>query len=538
MAMNIKDTAFAIGTASSATINTLKTLLITFLISISAIRIHKRRAAQKKNSRNPPLPPGPAPWPLVGNLPEMMLYRPTFRWIHQLMQEMNTEICLIRLGRTNIVPVSCPILARELLKKNDAIFSSRPMIFSAKCMSGEYSTTIVVPNNDQWKKMRKILTSEIVSPARHKWLLDKRTEEANNLVFYLHNQYESNKNVNLRIATRHYCGNVIRKMIFSKRFFGKGMPDGGPGLEEIEHVDAIFAALKYLYGFCVSDFMPLLQGFDLDGQENFVLAANKTIRDYQNPLIDERIRQWKSGERKEMEDLLDVFITLADSDGKPLLTAHEIKNQIAEIMIATVDNPSNSIEWAMAEMLNQPELLQKATEELDRVVGKDRLVQESDIPKLNYIKACAREAYRLHPVAAFVPPHVATQDTIIGGYFIPKGSWAILSRFGLGRNPKTWQDPLKFDPERHLNEGEVVLTEHDLRFVTFSTGRRGCIAALLGSCMTTMLLARMLQCFTWSPPGNDVRVDLTEAVDELYVANPVMAFAKPRLAPHLYPTSP
>ena len=66
-----------------------------------------------------------------------------------------------------------------------------------------------------------------------------------------------------------------------------------------------------------------------NGHEKIVLAANKTLRDYQNPLIDERIQQWRIGERKEMEDLLDVFITLKDSDGMTLLTSNEIKNQIA-----------------------------------------------------------------------------------------------------------------------------------------------------------------------------------------------------------------
>ncbi|KAF2293039.1 hypothetical protein GH714_035591 [Hevea brasiliensis] len=544
MAMNVSTTTgffttTATSFASTSSINAVKILLVTLFISIvSTVIKSQKRAAYKKASKNLSLPPGPTPWPLIGNIPEMIRYRPTFRWIHQLMKDMNTDICLIRFGRTNFVPISCPVLAREVLKKNDAIFASRPKTLSAKSMSGGYLTTIVVPYNDQWKKMRKILTTEIISPARHKWLHDKRAEEADNLVFYIHNQFKANKNVNLRLATRHYGGNVIRKMVFSKRYFGKGMPDGGPGPEEIEHIDAVFTALKYLYGFCISDYMPFLLGLDLDGQEKFVLQANKTIRDYQNPLIDERIQQWRSGERKEMEDLLDVFITLKDSDGKPLLTADEIKNQIAEIMIATVDNPSNAIEWAMGEMLNQPEILKKATEELDRVVGKDRLVQESDIPSLNYVKACAREAFRLHPVAYFNVPHVAMEDSVIGDYFIPKGSWATLSRYGLGRNPKTWPDPLKYDPERHLHEGEVVLTEHDLRFVTFSTGRRGCVASLLGSCMTTMLLARMLQCFTWTPPANVSKIDLAETLDELTPATPISAFAKPRLAPHLYPMSP
>ena len=99
--------------------------------------------------------------------------------------------------------------------------------------------------------------------------------------------------------------------------------------------------------------------------------------------------------------------------------------------MAAVDNPSNAVEWALAEMINQPELLQRATEELDNVVGRDRLVQESDIPKLNYVKACAREAFRLHPIAPFNGHHVIMKDTMIGNYLIPKGSLKYILQFKL-----------------------------------------------------------------------------------------------------------
>ena len=105
-------------------------------------------------------------------------------------------------------------------------------------------------------------------------------------------------------------------------------------------------------------------------------------------------------------------------------------------MLAAVDNPSNTTEWALAEMINQPKILQRAVEELDQVVGRGRLVQESDLPKLNYVKACAKEAFRLHPVSAFNVPHESIADTSVAGYFIPKGSHVLISRLSLGRNPK------------------------------------------------------------------------------------------------------
>jgi phenylalanine N-monooxygenase len=205
-------------------------------------------------------------------------------------------------------------------------------------------------------------------------------------------------------------------------------------------------------------------------------------------------------------------------------------------MAAAVDNPSNACEWAFAEMLNQPEILEKATEELDRVVGKERLVQESDFAHLNYVKACAREAFRLHPVAPFNVPHVSAADTTVANYFIPKGSYVLLSRLGLGRNPKVWDEPLKFKPERHLNEMEkVVLTENNLRFISFSTGKRGCIGVTLGTSMTTMLFARLLQAFTWSLPPRQSSIDLTIAEDSMALAKPLSALAKPRLPPQVYP---
>lgn len=89
--------------------------------------------------------------------------------------------------------------------------------------------------------------------------------------------------------------------------------------------------------------------------------------------------------------------------------------------VATMDNTMNNVEWTIAEMLNHPEILEKATNELDMIVGTGRFVQESDIPQLNYIKACSRESFRLHPANAFMPPHVARQDTTLAGYFVPKG---------------------------------------------------------------------------------------------------------------------
>lgn len=209
-----------------------------------------------------------------------------------------------------------------------------------------------------------------------------------------------------------------------------------------------------------------------------------------------------------------------------------------ELQLSTVDSPFNVAEWALTEMLNQPEMLKKAEEELDRVVGKKTLVQESHVPHLPYIRACAKEVMRLHPVGPFNLPHVSIADAEVAGYFIPKGSNVILSRLELGRNPRVWEQPLRFNPERHLNRAvnqQVDLEENDLRFVSFSTGRRGCMGVGLGSTIVVMLLARLLQGFSWSLPPDVDKIDFTE--DQIYLkkASPLLAQAKPRLPASVYP---
>lgn len=519
-------------------------VLKVFLLAITLVYLVHTRRPRRKSTCTPPLPPGPVPWPVVGNLPEMLLNKPAFRWIHLMMKEMGTEIACVKLGGVHVVSITCPKIAQEVLKKQDANFVSRPLTFASKTFSGGYRNAVLSPYGDQWKKMRRVLTSEIICPSRHKWLHDKRADEADNLTRYVYNlaSASASASVDVRHVARHYCGNVIRRLMFNKRYFGEPQPDGGPGPLEVQHMDSVFTSLGLLYAFCVSDYLPWLLGLDLDGHEKLVKEANETVNRLHDTVIDERWRQWKSGERNEqqMEDFLDVLISLKDAQGNPLLSIQEVKAQSQDITFAAVDNPSNAVEWALAEMVNNPEVMAKAVAEIDAVVGRARLIQESDIPKLNYVKACIREAFRLHPVAPFNVPHVALSDTTIAGYHVPKGSHVILSRTGLGRNPRVWDEPLQFNPDRHVTDcnskaAEVALTENDLRFISFSTGRRGCIAASLGTAMSIMLFGRLLQGFTWSKPEGVDAVDLSESKHDTFLAKPLVLRAEPRLPPHLYP---
>ena len=124
-------------------------IIIIIIILFSKFLIKKTSSSQHQ------LPPGPTPLPFIGCTIQMLLNRPTFRWVHKLMEQFNTPIICIRLGpSTHVIAVSCPILACEFLKKQDTVFASRPDILSAYLIGDGYRTAAMSPFGDQWRKMR------------------------------------------------------------------------------------------------------------------------------------------------------------------------------------------------------------------------------------------------------------------------------------------------------------------------------------------------------------------------------------------------
>lgn len=529
---------------------TLVILMTTLKLLVILLLKNTRVVSQQQRERFIQLPPGPPTLPIIGNMHQMIWNKQpaVFRWIHRLLREMNTDILCLRLGSTHVIVVACPEIACEVLRKNDEAFSSRPATFASGLFSFGYKGSSMSPHGEQWKKIRRVLTNEILAPSTEQKLHPIRKEEYDYLLRCIHNNSTnssstSNMNfVGVRQVAQHFCGNMIRRLVFGKRYFND-LPTSltsGPGQDEVVHVAALFTAVNHLYSFCLSDYFPVLVGLDLEGHEMVAKDVMAILNRLHDPLIEERMHERSTtaekgkSEKKEARDLLDVLVYLEDAEGKPLLSFQEIRAQIAEMMFAIVDNPSNVVEWALAEMMNRPEVLRKATDEIDTVVGKDRLVQESDIPRLNYLKSCIREAFRIHPYHPFNMPHVAIADITVAGYTIPKDSHVILSRTGLGRNPKVWIEPLEFRPERHLNTPNVRLNDPDLRFVSFSTGRRGCPGISLGTSVTMMLFARMLQGFTWTKPPGVSTISLEEGKGSLALAQPLVLQAEPRLAAHLY----
>ncbi|EOA35339.1 hypothetical protein CARUB_v10020525mg [Capsella rubella] len=217
------------------------------------------------------------------------------------------------------------------------------------------------------------------------------------------------------------------------------------------------------------------------------------------------------------------------------LSEETVGGLVWNMLTAGADTTAVVIEWAMAEMIKCPTVQQKAQQELDSVVGKQRLMSESDIPKLPYLQCVVKEALRLHPSTPLMLPHKASETVWVGGYKVPKGATVYVNVQAIGRDPANWRNPYEFRPERFLQE-ETDVKGRDFRVLPFGSGRRMCPAAQLSMNLMTLVMGNLLQCFSWSSPIPGEKIDMSENPGLLCnMRTPLQAIALPRAASRVIP---
>ena len=117
------------------------------------------------------------------------------------------------------------------------------------------------------------------------------------------------------------------------------------------------------------------------------------------------------------------------------------------ILIGGTDTSAMTIEWALSVLLNNPTVLQKAQAEIDDQVGQDRLISESDLVDLPYLHCIINETLRMYPPAPLTP-HESAKDSIVEGYHVPHGTILFVNLWAIQNDPKVWDEPRQFRPER------------------------------------------------------------------------------------------
>ncbi|XP_072065863.1 cytochrome P450 76T24 isoform X2 [Arachis hypogaea] len=335
-----------------------------------------------------PLPPGPHPYPIIGNILKLFGTNNPLEAITHLSKTYG-PIMTLKLASITTIVISSPQIAKEALHKNDALFSGRklPVITTWSQSLEDFSKTSLVwmpASAAKWRTLRRACATKIFSPQ----------------------QLDSTQ--------------CIRK-------------------RKVQDL------LNYVHECCIKG-----EAFDID-----------------------LIKQGSS--ELNLNDVIYLFV---------------------DLFIAGIDTTSSTLEWAMAELLHNPEKMFKVKEELHQALGKNGKIEESNISKLPYLNAIVKETLRLHPPAPFLVPHKAIDYVELGGFTVPKHAQILVNVWSMGRDSSIWANPNLFEPERFL-DSDIDFKGKSFEYIPFGAGRRICPGLPFASRSIHFILASLLYHFHW-----------------------------------------
>ncbi|XP_068660336.1 trimethyltridecatetraene synthase-like [Aristolochia californica] len=478
------------------------------------------------------LPPGPKPWPIIGNL--NLIGSLPHRSIDQLSRKYG-PLMKLQFGSFPVVVGSSVEMAKMILKTQDINFVGRPKTAAGKYTTYNYSDITWSPYGAYWRQARKMCLMELFSARRLESYEYIRVEETRALLSSL--AASANQPITLKDHLSTVSLNVISRMVLGKKY-----------LDEAEAVASVVtpAAFKKMLDelfllsgvLNIGDNIPWIDFLDLQGYIKRMKALSKKFDRFLEHVLDEHnAAKAKLGKDFEAKDMVDVLLEFANDPNLDVkITRDGVKAFTQDLIAGGTESSAVTVEWAISELLKQPDMFEKAREELDRVIGKEKWVKEKDVQKLPYIDAIMKETMRLHPVAPMLVPRVTIVDTQIEGYDIPVGSRIFVNVWTIGRDPELWDSPDEFRPERFLGKA-IDVKGQDFELLPFGSGRRMCPGYSLGLKVIQLTLSNLLHGFTWKLPEGMTPEKLD--MEEMWGLStprrdPLVTVVNPRLPPHLY----
>lgn len=274
----------------------------------------------------------------------------------------------------------------------------------------------------------------------------------------------------------------VRRML--SRVFFKTMFDASLDAAEMDALlvavhDSFEAVDKLLW----SSFLP--KWVPLPGMRRFheaVAAMDRIV--YR--LIKDRLRH-----PSERDDLLNLILKSFDVREDDAEGLRGIRDEVTTMIVATQDGPSLMLGWALALVCRHPEVEQRLRAEIAEVLG-DAPVTADNVAGLKYTKAVLEEALRLYP-PLWLTVRKATQDDVVDGYRVARGTFVFLSPYHIQRHERFWKDPEKFDPTRFLEGGSAP--DHRGAYLPFGLGPHLCLGKHYGLMLGQTFMAEILRRF-------------------------------------------
>ncbi|XP_042457677.1 cytochrome P450 71A1-like [Zingiber officinale] len=442
-------------------------------------------AKRKSISSYDDLPPSPPRLPLVGNLHQLGPF------IHKSLAALSSRhgpLSHLRLGRVPTLVVSSPDAARDVLRTHDHICASRSSTTVTRILLDGCSDMAFAPYGDEWRQRRRICTLHLLSPKMVQSYALIREQEVAAMISAICSR-GSAAEIDMSAVLFAFSNDILCRIVTGKKFEGrKGL------FSKLISENSVLLAKIYL-----GDYLPWLGWVDwLLGNVARVKKNHKRWDDLLDQVIKEHEERVSSDDEK---DFVDVLISLQkDPVLESILTPEVIKALLQDMFAAGTETSYITLEWAMAELVRNPSKMQKLQDQVRSVAGGGgKMVKEEELCQMPYLKAVIKETFRLHPPIPLLLPRELLDDCPVQGYNIQKKTRLFVNAWAMGRDPKCWEAPFEFQPERFM-DGEVDFTGNDLRFIPFGAGRRICPGLNFAVASLELALANLVHRYDWELP--------------------------------------
>ncbi|GAB2220524.1 hypothetical protein Droror1_Dr00008184 [Drosera rotundifolia] len=474
---------------------------LTFLKSLYNVVISSNLKREKKT-----LPPGPIDLPLIGML--YLLGKNLFE-VEALLKSWITKygpIITCRFGGFRpVVLLGTGSLVHEALVLKGALFADRPELPPmSKIMTNDGHSISNASYGPKWRSLRRNFTT-FLHPSHFKSYTLIRQRVLRTLIQHLEVESKSRKGVVKVIDHFQYAIFSVLALIC----FGNELDEHQ--LHELEKATRQFLTLRTRFD--------VLDNFPIWFTKIFFQGRWKELFQVKNG-VDEVIlqhviaRELKQNERHGSHGPPVTYVDslfeleLEEENGrKRKLTKDQIISASAEFIGAGSETTLGVLQWIMANLVKYPDIQNKLLKEINEVVGEEvEEVTEEDLPKIPYLRAVVLEGLRRHPAIPLMLSHVATKEVELGGYTVPKNAVVNFMAADIAWNPETWEEPLKFKPERFLTQEPFdICGSREVKMMPFGVGRRMCPGYILALLHLEYFVANLVRTFEWKPmEGDDV----------------------------------
>ncbi|KAK7682349.1 hypothetical protein QCA50_014554 [Cerrena zonata] len=439
-----------------------------------------------KTKRPGPFPPGPKGLPLIGNILDMPR---SYEWLtfSKWANRWGNIVYLRTLGQS-IVVLNSYDDAVDMLEKRSSIYSDRPALVTARNISFG-RTAALVHYGDTVREYRRLMGKMIGTKQavqRFHGLIEGETQK-----FIRGLLDEPNR---LHDLLRRTSGAIILMMTYGYSVEG----DNDYFVNVVDKAIANFS-LATSPGTFMMDIIPSLRFLPkwFPGMKRYwdtVATWNReTLRMIDEPydFVKQQMQEGVAGPS--------YVSKLLESENVNEKDEESIKCTAASLYAGGGDTTVSANYSFFLAMTLHPSIQVKAQQEIDRVIGTDRLPTLADRQDLSYIEAIVKEVFRWNPVLPIGFPHSVTQDDIYKDYFIPKGSMVLVNAWYLLHDPNVYSDPLDFNPDRFLGD----TPERDPRSIAFGFGRRICPGLNMADTAVFIACAQSLAVFNISKVVRD-----------------------------------